>query len=48
MTEKILIIVTADRYAALTAAFDAPPSPNRKLRRTMQEPAPWDCTASNK
>ena len=42
LTERTLFVVDEDRYAAFVAALDAPPAPNKKLRRTMQTPAPWD------
>lgn len=42
LTERTLFVVDAEAYAAFVAALDRPPSPNDRLRRTMQTPAPWD------
>lgn len=42
LTERTLFSIDAATYAKFLAALDAPPSPNPKLARTMQTPAPWD------
>lgn len=34
--------VSAEAYAALLARLDMPPSPNERLRKTMQTTAPWE------
>jgi uncharacterized protein (DUF1778 family) len=32
----------AQAYADFVARLDAPPHPNKKLKRALQTPAPWD------
>jgi uncharacterized protein (DUF1778 family) len=40
--DRTLFSVGPKAYAEFLARLDAPPQPNERLRRTMQEPAPWD------
>lgn len=42
LTERTLFNVDAEAFAKFSAALDAPPRPNDKLKNTMQTPAPWD------
>ena len=44
VTDRSLFSVDAETYAKFVAALDAPPSPNGRLRRTMQTKALWDRT----
>jgi uncharacterized protein (DUF1778 family) len=40
--DRTLFSVSCKAYAEFLNRLDAPPQPNERLRRTMQEPAPWD------
>lgn len=44
LTDRTLFNVDTKAFADFTAALDAPPQPNERLRRTMQTPAPWQRT----
>jgi len=35
-------VVSPEAYREILARLDAPPTPNARLRKTMQTPAPWD------
>lgn len=48
LTDRTMFVVDVDVHAAFVAALDAPPAPKKRLRSTMQSPAPWDVrTAKN-
>jgi len=40
--DRTLFSVSPKAYAEFLDLLDAPPQPNERLRRTMQEAAPWD------
>jgi uncharacterized protein (DUF1778 family) len=40
--DRTLFSVSSKAYTEFLSQLDAPPQPNERLRRTMQEPAPWD------
>ncbi len=42
LLDQSVITVSPEAYSEFLALLDMPPSPNEKLRRTMQTPAPWD------
>ena len=42
LLQQLLLRVDSDAYDAFLARLDAPPQPNDRLRRTMQEAPPWD------
>lgn len=44
LTDRTLFNVDTKAFAKFAAALDAPPQPNKRLRRTMQTPAPWERT----
>lgn len=41
LPDRILIAVSEETYAAFLKRLDKPPSPNERLRRTMQAVPPW-------
>lgn len=40
--DRTVFAVSPEAYAEFLARLDAPPQPNKKLRRTMQTRAPWE------
>jgi uncharacterized protein (DUF1778 family) len=42
LLSQTLIRVNPDAFASFTAALDAPPRANARLRKTMTTPAPWE------
>jgi uncharacterized protein (DUF1778 family) len=42
LLDQTLFKVSPMAYAEFVARLDAPPAPNKKLRRTMTTPAPWE------
>jgi uncharacterized protein (DUF1778 family) len=40
--DRTLFSVSPKAYAEFLDRLDAPPQANERLRRIMQEPAPWD------
>src|SRR5436853_6823865 len=42
LLDRTLFAVGPKAYAAFIARLDAPPRPNRRLRRTMKTRAPWE------
>ena len=40
--DRSVITLSAKAYAQFVARIDAPPRPNKRLRRTLQTPAPWE------
>lgn len=41
LLDQTLFKVSPEIYAKFMARLDAPPAPNKKLRRMMTTPAPW-------
>jgi uncharacterized protein (DUF1778 family) len=39
---QTFILTSPDAYANFLAQLDMQPSPNARLRKTMQTPAPWE------
>ena len=39
---QTIIIASHDAYAKFLAKLDKQPTPNSRLRKTMQTPAPWE------
>ena len=42
LLDRTLLNVSAADHARYLALFDAPPTPNDKLKRTLRTAAPWD------
>lgn len=42
LLDQTLIVTGSEAYAEFLARLERPPSPNDRLRRTMETPAPWD------
>jgi uncharacterized protein (DUF1778 family) len=42
LLDRAIVQVSAKAYAEFVARLDAPPSPNKRLKRTMQTKAPWE------
>lgn len=42
LLDQTAITANAKAYAAFLARLNMPPRPNKRLRKTMQTPAPWD------
>jgi uncharacterized protein (DUF1778 family) len=42
LLDRAIIQVSAKAYVEFVARLDAPPSPNKRLKRTMQTKAPWE------
>ena len=40
--DRAVLTFSAKEYAAFVARLDAPPRPNKRLRRSLQTAAPWD------
>ena len=41
LPDQRMILVSPKAYPEFQARLDAPPQPNKRLRRTRQSPAPW-------
>lgn len=41
LLDRALMVVSPDAYAAFLKLLNAPPTPNKRLRRMMQAQAPW-------
>jgi len=41
LLDRAIVSVGPDAYALFLARLDAPPQPNDRLRKTMQQPTPW-------
>jgi len=41
LLDQTLFKASPEAYAEFVARLDAPPAPNKRLRRTMTTPAPW-------
>ena len=42
LLDQTNITLSPAAYRQFVALLDAPPKPNKRLRKTMQTPAPWD------
>jgi uncharacterized protein (DUF1778 family) len=42
LLDRTVFSVSPKAYAEFLQRLDAPPQPNKRLRRTMRAPAPWD------
>lgn len=42
LLDQTIIMASPEAYAAFLEKLDMPPSPNERLRKTMQTPPPWD------
>jgi uncharacterized protein (DUF1778 family) len=42
LLDRTLFVVGPDALDAFRARLDEPPHPNKKLRRALQTPAPWE------
>ena len=42
LLDRTMIVLSPAAYADFLARLDAPPSPNKRLRRALQTPAPWE------
>ena len=40
--DRTMFTVSPKAHAVFLARLDAPPKPNKRLRRSMQTPGPWD------
>lgn len=41
LLDRALIVADPKAYDEFVARLDAPPKPNKRLRRTMRTPPPW-------
>ncbi len=42
LLDRSLFTVSPQAYKEFLAQLDAPPNPNRRIRKTMQKRAPWE------
>ena len=42
LLDQLIITVSPQDYAQFLARLDMPPQANKRLRKTMQTPAPWE------
>lgn len=42
LMDQTLFVVDPERYARFLARLDEPPTPNERLRRMLNTPAPWE------
>ncbi len=42
LLDRTVFMVTPKAYSEYLALLDAPPRPNKRLRRSLQTPAPWE------
>jgi uncharacterized protein (DUF1778 family) len=42
LMERTVFAFNAKAYSAFVARLDAPPKPNKRLRKSLQTPAPWE------
>lgn len=45
LLDQVILPVSHAAYTEFLAQLDKPPQPNKRLRTTMQTPAPWDTKA---
>jgi uncharacterized protein (DUF1778 family) len=42
LMERTVFAFKAKAYSSFVARLDAPPKPNKRLRKSLQTPAPWE------
>jgi uncharacterized protein (DUF1778 family) len=42
LLDRTVLTVSPKAYAEFLARLDSPPRPNKRLRRTMKTPPPWE------
>lgn len=42
LLDRTVFLVSSKAYAEFLRRLDAPPGPNKRLKQSMQTPAPWD------
>ena len=42
LLDRTIFLVSPKAYAEFLARLDAPPKPNKRLRRSLRTPAPWE------
>ena len=42
LLDRVLFVVSPQDYRRFLARLDAPPRPNKRLRKSLQTPAPWE------
>jgi uncharacterized protein (DUF1778 family) len=42
LLDRTVLVVSPKAYREFLARLDAPPRPNKRLRKSMQTPAPWE------
>jgi len=42
LLDRALFVVSPQAYRQFVARLDAPPRPNKRLRKTIQTPSPWE------
>jgi uncharacterized protein (DUF1778 family) len=42
LLDRTVFMVNPKAYAEFLARLDAPPQPNKRLRKSLQSPAPWE------
>jgi uncharacterized protein (DUF1778 family) len=42
LLDRTVFVLNPRAYAEFVTRLDAPPSPNARLRRALQKPAPWE------
>ena len=42
LLDQVIISVSSEAYSQFLARLDMPPKPNKRLRKTMQTPHPWE------
>lgn len=42
LLDRTVFMVSPKAYSEYLALLDAPPRPNKRLRRALQTPAPWE------
>ena len=42
LLDQVIISVSSEAYSQFLARLDMPPKPNKRLRKTMQTPPPWE------
>jgi uncharacterized protein (DUF1778 family) len=42
LMERTVFAFNTKAYRAFVARLDAPPKPNKRLRKSLQTPAPWE------
>lgn len=42
LLDRTVFVLSPKSYAEFLARLDAPPRPNKRLRKSLQTPAPWE------